>query len=114
MQRLILEKKGLRKDVLERQREPLLRLRQEARTKNRKIREILNLQDKIFEEAVVFLFPEQERKEALLLPPLFPTPSLIERPIEDELVKVRIEQKGMSRKSINFTKNFRQIIAIKR
>ncbi|XP_018315857.1 WD repeat-containing protein 63 [Mycetomoellerius zeteki] len=71
MQRLILEKKGLRKDVLERQRAPVLRLRQEARTKKRKIREILSLQDSIFEETVVFLFPEQhqERRETLL-PPL--------------------------------------------
>jgi len=67
MQRLILEKKGLRKDVLERQRAPVLRLQQEARTKKRKIREILSLQDRIFEETVVFLFPE--RRETLL-PPL--------------------------------------------
>lgn len=75
MQRLILEKKGLRKDVLERQRAPLLRLRQEARTKKRKIREILNQQDEIFEETVAFLFPEQyqERRETLL-PPL-PVPA---------------------------------------
>lgn len=70
MQRLILEKKGLRKDILERQRAPLLRLRQEARTKKRKIREILNLQDKIFEETIVFLFPEYQERGETLLPPL--------------------------------------------
>ncbi|KAG5347977.1 WDR63 protein, partial [Acromyrmex charruanus] len=70
MQRLILEKKGLRKDVLERQRAPLLRLRQEARTKKRKIREILSLQDRIFEETVMFLFPEQQERRETLLPPL--------------------------------------------
>lgn len=68
MQRVILEKKGLRKDVLEKQRAPVLKLQQEARTKKRKIREILDLQDKIFEETVLFLFPEQhhERKETFL------------------------------------------------
>ncbi|XP_072755776.1 dynein axonemal intermediate chain 3 [Anoplolepis gracilipes] len=85
MQRLILEKKGLRKDVLERQRAPLLRLRQEKRTKKRKIREILNLQDKIFEEAVVFLFPEQERSETLL-PPL-PVSATDRRLTIDEFIK---------------------------
>lgn len=87
MQRLILEKKGLRKDVLERQRAPVLRLRQEARTKKRKIREILNLQDRIFEETVVFLFPEQhqERRETLL-PPL-PVSAADRRLTIDEFIK---------------------------
>ncbi|EGI60624.1 WD repeat-containing protein 63 [Acromyrmex echinatior] len=70
MQRVILEKKGLKKDILERQRAPLLRLRQEARTKKHKIREILSLQDKIFEETVMFLFPEQQERRETLLPPL--------------------------------------------
>lgn len=86
MQRLILEKKGLRKDILERQRAPLLRLRQEERTKKRKIREILNLQDRIFEEAVVFLFPEQERRETLL-PPLPPVSATDRRLTIDEFIK---------------------------
>ncbi|KYM99187.1 WD repeat-containing protein 63, partial [Cyphomyrmex costatus] len=87
MQRLILEKKGLRKDVLERQRAPVLRLRQEARTKKRKIREILSLQDRIFEETVVFLFPEQhqERRETLL-PPL-PVSAADRRLTIDEFIK---------------------------
>ncbi|RLU14738.1 hypothetical protein DMN91_012625 [Ooceraea biroi] len=90
MQRVILEQKGLRKDVLERQRAPILRLRQEARTKKRKIREILNLQDKIFEETVVFLFPEQyqERRETLL-PPL-PVPAVDRRLTIDEFIKQEI------------------------
>ncbi|XP_025074434.1 WD repeat-containing protein 63-like [Pogonomyrmex barbatus] len=90
MQRLILEKKGLRKDVIERQRAPVLRLRQEARTKKRKIREILNLQDKIFEETIVFLFPEQyqERRETLL-PPL-PVSAVDRRLTIDEFIKGEI------------------------
>ncbi|XP_071554596.1 dynein axonemal intermediate chain 3 [Temnothorax nylanderi] len=88
MQRLILEKKGLRKDVLERQRAPILRLRQEARAKKRKIREILNLQDKIFEETVVYLFPEQQRQERreTLLPPL-PVSAADRRLTIDEFIK---------------------------
>lgn len=87
MQRLILEKKGLRKDVLEKQRAPVLRLRQEERTKKRKIREILNLQDRIFEEAVVFLFPEQEReRRETLLPPL-PVSAIDRRLTIDEFIK---------------------------
>ncbi|XP_032679284.1 WD repeat-containing protein 63-like [Odontomachus brunneus] len=88
MQRVILEKKGLRKDVLERQRAPILKLRQEARTKKRKIREILSLQDKIFEETIAFLFPEQQqqRRETLLLPPL-PVSAVDRRLTIDEFIK---------------------------
>ncbi|XP_067208138.1 dynein axonemal intermediate chain 3-like isoform X2 [Linepithema humile] len=91
MQRLILEKKGLRKDILERQRAPVLRLRQEARTKKRKIREILNLQDRIFEETVVFLFPEQyqEQRRETLLPPL-PVSAADRRLTIDEFIKEEI------------------------
>lgn len=59
MQRVILEKKGLRADVLERQRAPILKMRQEAKRKKRKIREIMQLQDKIFEDTMALLFPEQ-------------------------------------------------------
>ncbi|XP_043273310.1 dynein axonemal intermediate chain 3-like [Venturia canescens] len=59
MQRVILEKKGLREDVLERRRAPYLKLRQDAKKKKRKIREIMQLQDQIFEETMAFLFPEQ-------------------------------------------------------
>ncbi|KAI4488451.1 hypothetical protein M0802_011624 [Mischocyttarus mexicanus] len=60
MQITILEKKGLRRDVLERQRAPVLKLRQEAKRKERQIREILQQRDQIFQETVTFLFPEQE------------------------------------------------------
>ncbi|XP_043505750.1 dynein axonemal intermediate chain 3-like, partial [Polistes fuscatus] len=67
MQIAILEKKGLRRDVLERQRAPVLKLRQEAQEKDRKIREILQQGDQIFHETVTFLFPEKEidRKHTL-------------------------------------------------
>ncbi|XP_015191604.1 PREDICTED: WD repeat-containing protein 63-like [Polistes dominula] len=60
MQITILEKKGLRRDVLERQRAPVLKLRQEAQKKERQIREILQQRDQIFQETVTYLFPEQE------------------------------------------------------
>lgn len=94
MQRVILEKKGLRKDVLERQRAPVLKLRQEARTRKRKIREILGWQDRIFDETVAFLFPEQQqeqqrRRETLLLPPV--RVSAVDRRLTiDEFIKKEI------------------------
>jgi len=90
MQRVILEQKGLRRDVLEKQREPVMRLRQEAQAKKRKIREILSLQDKIFEEAVAFLFPVQyPEEEEPVLPPLRP-PKPERRLTIDEFVKLEI------------------------
>ncbi|XP_014616644.1 PREDICTED: WD repeat-containing protein 63-like [Polistes canadensis] len=60
MQITILEKKGLRRDVLERQRAPVLKLRQETQKKERQIREILQQRDQIFQETVTYLFPEKE------------------------------------------------------
>ncbi|KAK2582913.1 hypothetical protein KPH14_008980 [Odynerus spinipes] len=67
MQITILEKKGLRREVLERQRAPVLKIRQEAQERKRKIGEILQRRDKIFEETVTFLFPKQQfdRKRAI-------------------------------------------------
>lgn len=70
MQRVILEKKGLREDVLEKRRAPYLKLRQDAKKKKRKIREIMQLQNQIFEETIAFLFPEQyhyDRPETKIL-----------------------------------------------
>jgi len=92
MQRVILEQKGLRRDVLEKQREPVMKLRQEAQAKKRKIREILSLQDKIFEESVTFLFPvqlpEEPKEEIVLLPPLRPPKD--RRLTLDEFIKLEI------------------------
>ncbi|KAG5323907.1 WDR63 protein, partial [Acromyrmex heyeri] len=102
MQRLILEKKGLRKDVLERQRAPLLRLRQEARTKKRKIREILNLQDRIFEETVMFLFPEQQEPRESLLPPL-PVSAVDRRLTIDMFIKAEIAPRKEFNTSVRTT-----------
>jgi hypothetical protein len=90
MQRVILEQKGLRRDVLEKQREPVMKLQQEAQAKKRKIREILNLQDKIFEESVALLFPQlPEEPKEVILPPL--RPSKERRWTMDEFIKMEID-----------------------
>lgn len=62
MQRVILDKKGLRKDELEKQRAPMMMLREEVHRKKRKIQRILQQQDKIFEDSIAFLFPDQYRE----------------------------------------------------
>ncbi|XP_053985463.1 dynein axonemal intermediate chain 3-like [Hylaeus volcanicus] len=60
MQQVILEKKGLRKDELERQREPILRMRHEARRKKKRLQETLDMQEEIFEHSVNLFFPKRE------------------------------------------------------
>ncbi|XP_046490368.1 dynein axonemal intermediate chain 3 [Neodiprion pinetum] len=71
MQRVILDKKGLRKDELEKQRAPMMMLREEVHRKKRKIKKILQTQDKIFEDSIAFLFPDQyrERRPTVSLKP---------------------------------------------
>ncbi|CAD6209057.1 GSCOCG00003704001-RA-CDS, partial [Cotesia congregata] len=59
MQRVILAKKGLRVEELERRREPVLKLRQEGLKKEEKIRDMMQQRDRIFEDTVAFLFPER-------------------------------------------------------
>lgn len=59
MQRVILEKKGLRAEDLEKRREPVLKLRQEARKKKERIHDMMQQRDRIFEDTVAFLFPER-------------------------------------------------------
>ncbi|KAH0568439.1 hypothetical protein KQX54_020881 [Cotesia glomerata] len=59
MQRVILAKKGLRAEELERRREPVLKLRQEGLKKEEKIRDMMQQRDRIFEDTVAFLFPER-------------------------------------------------------
>ena len=59
MQHIILEKKGLKKEELERRRAPLLKMKKEAEEKKRKLKKIMQLQDKIFEDTAAFLLPKQ-------------------------------------------------------
>lgn len=63
MQRVILDKKGLRQDELEKQRAPMMKLRDELHRKKEKIKKILHEQDKIFEDSIAFLFPDQYRDQ---------------------------------------------------
>ncbi|XP_017763039.1 PREDICTED: WD repeat-containing protein 63-like [Eufriesea mexicana] len=70
MQQVILEKKGLRKDDLEKQREPILKLRQEAKRKKMRLRETLKMQENIFEHTKSLFFPQhQPETKRISLPP---------------------------------------------
>lgn len=60
MQQVILEKKGLRKDDLEKQREPILKLRQEAKRKKMRLQETLKMQENIFEHTKSLFFPKHQ------------------------------------------------------
>nr|XP_031832259.1 WD repeat-containing protein 63-like [Nomia melanderi] len=60
MQQVLLEKKGLRKDDLERQREPILKMREESRRKKEKLQETLDTQGVIFEHTISVFFPERQ------------------------------------------------------
>ncbi|KOC65332.1 WD repeat-containing protein 63, partial [Habropoda laboriosa] len=60
MQQVILEKKGLKKDDLEKQREPILKLRQEAKRKKQRLREALQMQESTFEHTKSLFFPKHQ------------------------------------------------------
>lgn len=89
MQITVLGKKGLRRDILERQRAPILKIRQEAQKKERKIREILEQRHQIFEDTVTFLFPQAVDKEA---DDRISLPYIISKPLKD--IKLTIPEKS--------------------
>ncbi|XP_043251047.1 dynein axonemal intermediate chain 3-like [Colletes gigas] len=60
MQQVILEKKGLKKDDLERQREPILKMRREAIKKKEMLEETLDMQEEIFQHNVNLFFPKRQ------------------------------------------------------
>lgn len=62
MQRVILEKKGLRPEDLERRREPVLKLQKENKIKQQKIRTAMLQQDKIFADGIAKFIPEKIRQ----------------------------------------------------
>ncbi|XP_046142621.1 dynein axonemal intermediate chain 3-like [Osmia bicornis bicornis] len=64
MQRAILEKKGLRKEELEKQREPILRMRQDAKKKKQKLQETLKMQEEIFEHSKNLFMPKRKPETA--------------------------------------------------
>ncbi|CAK9811661.1 Dynein axonemal intermediate chain 3 [Anthophora plagiata] len=71
MQQVILEKKGLKKEDLEKQREPILKLRQEERRKKQRLREALQMQETIFEHTKSLFFPKHqtEPRRISIVPP---------------------------------------------
>ena len=95
MQRVILEKKGLRKDDLERQREPLLRLRQEAKRKKQRLQETLQARDDIFQHTIAAFFPESqpERKRVSLTPaiPLAPRKTVVKDTLAETILQQEVE-----------------------
>ncbi|XP_076761424.1 dynein axonemal intermediate chain 3 [Xylocopa sonorina] len=70
MQEVILEKKGLKKDDLEKQREPILKLRQDAQRKKERLKETIKMQKSNFEHTKNLFFPKHppEAKEISLQP----------------------------------------------
>ncbi|KAL2724882.1 dynein axonemal intermediate chain 3-like [Vespula maculifrons] len=92
MQITVLEKKGLRRDVLERQRAPILKIRQEAQKKEKNIREILQQRDHIFKETVTFLFPEQEADHKLEDRDQISLPYIVPKPLKD--IELTIPEKS--------------------
>lgn len=93
MQITVLEKKGLRRDVLERQRAPILKLRQEAQRKDRKIHRILQQRDQIFKETVTFLFPEQEIDHETDNHDQISLPFIMPKPLKDTKLTIEIPEK---------------------
>lgn len=62
MQQIILEKKGLRADDLDKRQAPVLKLQKEAKVKKKKFEETVQQKNKIFDDTVNFLFPERNYK----------------------------------------------------
>lgn len=97
MQQVILEKKGLKKDDLERQREPILKLRQDAERKKARLRETMQMQVNIFKHTKTLFFPktENEVKEA----PLPVTSTVIEDVVaeEDPILQQEVQVNGINR-----------------
>ena len=94
MQQVLLEKKGLKKEVLEKQREPILKLRREEKRKKQKLRQTLKMQENIFEHTKSLFFPkhEPETKHISGLPPLtekIGEPITVEDTILEEEMMVR-------------------------
>jgi hypothetical protein len=62
MQKIILEKKGLNADELERRREPILRMKREASDKEAKRQHIIETADDLFLDVVGCNFPQYDQK----------------------------------------------------
>ncbi|XP_043520193.1 dynein axonemal intermediate chain 3-like isoform X2 [Frieseomelitta varia] len=94
MQQVLLEKKGLRKDDLEKQREPILKLGQEKKRKKQKLRQTLKMQENIFEHTKSLFFPKHQPETRLIsVPPMtekFDEPITVEDTIlEEEMMEIQ-------------------------
>ncbi|PBC26120.1 WD repeat-containing protein [Apis cerana cerana] len=84
MQEVLLEKKGLKKDDLERQREPILKLRQEAQRKKKRLQETLKMQEDIFEHTKNLFFPAGPPPE---IKPILPPKEIDLITVEDTILE---------------------------
>nr|XP_012140966.1 PREDICTED: WD repeat-containing protein 63-like isoform X2 [Megachile rotundata] len=64
MQQVILEKKGLRKEELEKQRAPILKMRQDAKRKKQKLQQALLMQEELFEHSKNLFMLKREPEAA--------------------------------------------------
>lgn len=87
MQEVLLEKKGLKKDDLERQREPILKLRQEAQRKRKRLQETLKMQEDIFEHTKNLFFPAGPPPE---IKPILPPKEIDLITIEDTILEQEV------------------------
>ncbi|XP_043587489.1 dynein axonemal intermediate chain 3-like isoform X1 [Bombus pyrosoma] len=95
MQQVLLEKKGLKKDDLERQREPILRLRQNAERKKKKLRQTLKMQESIFEHTKNLFFPKHQPETKRIS--VAPVPGKIDKPVTVEDTILEEEMMEMQR-----------------
>lgn len=97
MQQVLLEKKGLKKDDLERQREPILRLRQDAERKKKKLRQTLKMQESIFEHTKNLFFPKHQPETKRIS--VAPVPGRIDKPVtvEDTILEEEMMVNGMTK-----------------
>lgn len=89
MQRAILEKKGLRKEELEKQREPILRMRQEVKRKEQKLQETLKMQEEIFEHSKNLFMPK--RKSEIAEVSVETDPIKIEASVEEDILQQEVK-----------------------
>lgn len=90
MQEVLLEKKGLKKDDLERQREPILKLRQEAQRKKKRLQETLKMQEDIFEHTKNLFFPAGPPPE---IKPILPPKEIDLITVEDTILEHEVMYK---------------------
>lgn len=92
MQQAILEKKGLRKEELEKQRAPILKMRQDAKRKKQKLQQTLLMQEELFEHSKN-LFMLKRKPEAAKVS-VQADAKRIETPVEEDILEQEVKVKA--------------------